>query len=96
MSKQFYFKLFTLALVRILVLFVPLKGPYQVQPLRARLDLGVMAIKGYSAFPKVPALLEPQHQIVLCHIQDTRCGGSYPSAEIQLVYSTAQLSNCIK
>ena len=30
----------------------------------ARVDLGAMAIKGYSAFPKVPALLEPHHQIV--------------------------------
>ena len=29
-----------------------------------------MAIKGYSAFPKSPALLKPYHQIVLCHIRD--------------------------
>ena len=29
-------------------------------------------MKGYSAFPKAPALLEPHHQIVLCHIRDTR------------------------
>ncbi len=27
-------------------------------------DLGAMAIKGYSALPKAPALLEPHHQIV--------------------------------
>ena len=33
-------------------------------PLRARVDLGAMAIKGYSALPKAPALLEPHHQIV--------------------------------
>ena len=33
--------------------------------------LGRMPIKGYSVFPKDPALLEPHHQIVLCHIQDT-------------------------
>ena len=33
-------------------------------PQRARVDLGVMAIKGYSAFPKAPALLESHHQIV--------------------------------
>ena len=26
-----------------------------------------MAMKGYITFPKVPALLEPHHQIVLCH-----------------------------
>ena len=48
-----------------------------------------MAMKGYSAFPKAPALLERHHQIVYCHIQDTRWGGSYPSAEKQSVYSTA-------
>ena len=30
----------------------------------ARVDLVVMTIKGYSAFPKAPALLEPYHQIV--------------------------------
>ena len=33
-------------------------------PLWARLDLGAMAMKGYSIFPKAPALLEPHHQIV--------------------------------
>ena len=27
-----------------------------------------MAMKEHSAFPKAPALLEPQHQIVWCHI----------------------------
>ena len=31
-------------------------------PLRARVDLGAMAIKGYSPFPKVPALLEPHNE----------------------------------
>ena len=44
---------------------------------------------GNEGVPKAPALLEPHHQIVLCHIQDTHRGGSYPSAEKQLVYSTA-------
>ena len=46
------------------VLFNPLIGPFQVLPLWARVDMGVMAMKGFSAFPKVLALLEPQHQIV--------------------------------
>ena len=32
-------------------------------PLRARVDLGAMPMKGYSAFPEVPALLENDHQI---------------------------------
>ena len=33
-------------------------------PLRARDDLGAMAMKGDCAFPKAPALLKPHHQIV--------------------------------
>ena len=33
-----------------------------------RVDLGVMLIKGYSAFPKAPTLLEPHHQIVLFYL----------------------------
>ena len=41
-------------------------------PLQARVDLGVMAMKGCSAFPKAPALLEPHHQI---DYQDTRWWG---------------------
>ena len=44
--------------------------------------------KGYSAFPKAPALLEPRNQIVKCHSQGTSWGGYYPSAEMHSVYST--------
>ena len=43
-----------------------------------RVDLGVMTIKGYSAFPSAPKLLEPHHQIVLYHNQDTRWGSLTP------------------
>ena len=71
------------------VLFDSEIGPYQVLPLRARVDLEVMAMNVYAAFSKAPALLKPHHQIVLCHIQDTRCGESYLSEEMQSVYSTA-------
>ena len=39
-------------------------GPNQVLPLGLRVDLGVMAMEGYSAFPKAPALMEPHHQVV--------------------------------
>ena len=39
-------------------------GPYQVLPFRARVNLGAMAVKGYFAFHKAPASLEPHHQIV--------------------------------
>ena len=50
-------------------------------------------MKGYSEFPKALALLEHHDQIVQCHIQDTRWGGPYPSAEKQFVYSTAPAVN---
>ena len=34
-------------------------------PFRAKVDLGAMAMKGYSAFPKAPALMKPHHEIVV-------------------------------
>ena len=34
--------------------------PLQVQPVWVRVDLGVMAMKGYSTFTKAPGL-EPHH-----------------------------------
>ena len=37
---------------------------YQVLLLQVRVTLGAMAMKGYSNFPKAPALLELHHQIV--------------------------------
>ena len=55
--------------------------------LLVELNLGVVAMKEYSTFPKVPGL-EPHHQIVLCHNQNTGVEGSYLSAEMQSVYST--------
>ena len=42
----------------------PLIKPYQVLPVGDRVDLGAMAMKGYSTFPKAPVSLEPHHQIV--------------------------------
>ena len=50
-------------------------------PLWARVDLGEMATKEYSAFPIAPALLEPHHQIVQCHNLGHSWVGGYPSAE---------------
>ena len=46
-------------------------------PLQARVNLGAMALKKYSTFPKAPGL-EPHHQVVLCNIHDA-CY-SYPLA----------------
>ena len=36
-----------------------------MQPLWVRVDLGTMAMKWCFTFPKAPALMEPNHQIVL-------------------------------
>ena len=56
-------------------------------PLQAKVDLGVMAIKGYSIFPKVPALLTIR---LFSVISSTLVGGeSYHCAEMQSVYSAA-------
>ena len=52
-QKLFYFKPFSLAYIDSLVLFDSWLGPYHVLSLRARVDLGVIALKGYSAYPKV-------------------------------------------
>ena len=57
------------------VLFDPLIKLYQVLPLWAKVNLGGMAMKRYLAFPKTPTLWKPRHQMVWCHIQDTRWGG---------------------
>ena len=43
----------------LVVQFDPKIGPNQVLPLRVTVDLGAMAIKRYSAFPKGLTLLEP-------------------------------------
>ena len=60
-------------------------------PFRARMDLGAMAMKGYAAFPKAPALLEPHYQIVKCHIQDTRWAESYSSADWDIIISKRKM-----
>ena len=46
-------------------------------------------MKKYPKYLKTTGLLEPHHQIVLCHIQDSRWGGgSYPSLVNQSEFST--------
>ena len=64
MLKQFYFKQFSIAQVSRVLSMSQTELNYQVLPLRARVDQGAMAMKGYSAFPNAPALLEPHHEIV--------------------------------
>ena len=59
-------------------------GPFWV-----RMDLGAIAMKRYSMFPKAPALLEPHRQIVLVSYPGHLLEESYLSAKMQSVYSTA-------
>ena len=68
MSKQSYIKHFSLAEAHSLVLFYLLMGPNKLLPLGVKVDLGAIAIKWYSAFPKAPTLLKPHDQMFLCHI----------------------------
>ena len=59
-------------------------------PLQARVDLGAMAMKNYSAFPKTPALLEPHHRIV--SYQDTRWRSPTPLLRCSLCILHPQLT----
>ena len=42
--------------------------------LQASLDLGAMAVKEYSAFPKAPALLETQHDCLMSYLGHSLVG----------------------
>ena len=78
-----------------LVLFKPLIGPYQVLPLRVRVDVGAMAIKA------TPPPSKPQHQWNLTIrlfnvISRTRIrGGVLPFCRgaVSVFYSPSRLSN---
>ena len=75
MSKQFYFKEFNLAWIRSLNAKISIVKKTQfssIQPIDrtlsdatipGRVDLGVIVMKGYSAFPKAPGF-EPQNAMV--------------------------------
>ena len=56
----------------------PIDRAYLVRPFNARANLEAMAMKGHSAFLEVPASREPNHYIILCHIQNTRYGRLTP------------------
>ena len=68
--------------------------PYQRIPVWVRVDLWAMAEKGYGAFPKAPALLEPHHQIVESHIQDMRWGVLFLCKDtVGVFYNHSRLGN---
>ena len=62
--------------------------PQQIQPLLIRVDLEVMAMKGYSSFPRSPKL-EPQHLMTLSVTPRKILfgGGLTPMQETQSTYS---------
>ena len=63
-------------------------GPQQVLPIWVKVDLGVMATKRYSTFPKAPGL-EPRHQMQFSVVSKTLIEREVLlSAEMQLAYST--------
>ena len=65
-------------------------------PLWIRVDLGAMAMKRYSTFPKTPVLLEHHYQIVECHILKTLwVRGYYSFTEVQSTYPTALVDKAI-
>ena len=97
-EKYFHFlKAFTLKLIIPLyyftlckfffqtVLFDPYIGPYQVLPLRVRVDLGAVVMKKYTSIPKALGW-EPHYQIISGHSLGKK---SYTSAELRYVYFTA-------
>ena len=65
-----------------------------MQTLRFKVDMGVMAMKGYSRFSKPPKR-KPRHQMAQCHIQDTRWLGAYPFRRdaVDVFYSPTRLGH---
>ena len=62
----------------LLVLFNPLIGSYQVLPLRARVDLGAMAMKGYSTFPQGSSIAGTSPSDCLVSYPGQSLGGILP------------------
>ena len=58
-------------------------------PLRVRGDLGAMAMKGYAAFPKTPALIKAPPLKCFVLYPENSLRESHPSTEIQSKYSAA-------
>ena len=71
-------------------------GLYQALLFRARVDLGAMAMKGYSTFPKTLALLTLHYKSVLSIISRTLVEGvlSLFRDAVGIFYSLRQLGHC--
>ena len=64
----------------------PIERTFSGTTIPGQSRLGGMEMKGFSAFLKAPALLEPHNRIVLWILVG---GAAYSSAEMQSVYSKA-------
>ena len=62
--------------------------PYKVLPLRASVDLGAMAIKGVLHIPQSSSITGASPSDCLVSYPGYLLRESYPSAEMQSVYST--------
>ena len=82
--------LFVLSL-NVKVLFDPYIGPFQALPLRVRVGLRAMAIKEHSTFLNF-SITGALSSDLVWNPENSFREGSYPSVEIQLMYSTAPVN----
>ena len=52
------------------------------------MDVGAMAMKRYTAFPKAPEAREPHRQVFSCHMQDIHWGVLLPSRGAVSVFNS--------
>ena len=75
-------------LLNITFMFDPYNGPYEVLPLRVRVDMEAMTMKKYSILPNAPEPLDD-----LISYRDIHWEESYPSA-VGVFYGPSQLGRC--
>ena len=71
MSKQFYFLKIQFCISTQFSSILPIYKTQPVSTTQGQSGPGSDGNEGILHIPQSPALLEPHHQIVLCHIQDT-------------------------
>ena len=79
----------TLVICLHVVLFKPLMGPYQMLPFQVRVDLGLMAMKGYFIIPKARY---PPSDCLVSPSWHSLGGVSY-SSPVHVFYNPSWLGN---